>query len=167
VNTADRKFELRTSSRRNGITAVLAEGLEMTVTVIGLTDPRRLTRNEHAYAVLDINTGLVPIRVRDIKLVFSPNKKRLIVKWRKWKTGFRRGDCDEWLDIAGPPKQEDREALDEIIIAVYKQIVQESENGTLGQNNLDKLEELRASLEADSSDSAPAGDPDTEAEQSA
>jgi hypothetical protein len=130
----------------NRMCATIAKGVEVGIKVLSLTDTRRIEKNEHGYAVLDVMTPIGVIRIRDIRIVWSEPNQRFFLRWRQWRTGKIRNDRPEYLDVAGPRDKETRLQYAEAIIAVFEQIQKEGAAGTLGHVN-PKLAELKSSLE--------------------
>lgn len=130
----------------NRLCAEICKGATVGIKVLSETDPRRIERNEHAYAVLDLQTPLGLIRIRDIRILWSEPNKRFFLRWRQWRTGKMRNDRPEFLDVAGPQDKETRVRFTEKILEVFNQIKQEAALGTLGRAN-PNLQELKASLE--------------------
>lgn len=139
------KYQLQMDSY-NRMTAVIAKGVEVGIKVLSMTDTRRIEKNEHAYAVLDVNTPLGIIRIRDIRIVWSANNEQFYLRWRQWRTGKMRNERPEYLDVAGPRDKETRLKFGAAILAVFEQIREEGAAGTLGRTN-PQLAELKASLE--------------------
>jgi hypothetical protein len=140
----------------NRMVATVAKGVEVGIKVLSMTDTRRIEKNEHAYAVLDLITPLGPIRIRDIRIVWSEPNKRFFLRWRQWRTGKMRNERAEYLDVAGPRDKETRLKYGEAILEVFEQIRAEGAAGTLGRTN-PQLGELKAALEQEK----PAADTDT------
>lgn len=130
----------------NRLCAEIAKGVAVGIKVLSETDPRRIERNEHAYAVLDLETSMGRIRIRDIRVCWSEPNQRFYLRWKQWKTGKMRNDRPEYLDIAGPQDRETRQRFSEKILDVFDQIKKEAALGTLGRAN-PELVELKASLE--------------------
>jgi len=95
--------------------------------------PRRVEHNVHAYVVADILTELGPWRIRDIRVMWSPDNERYFIRYRQWKTGKVRDGRDEWLDVAGPQDRETRSKVSEAILGVFAQIKDEAAKGTLAR----------------------------------
>jgi hypothetical protein len=144
---SEKTYQLQMDSY-NRMTAVIAQGIEVGIKVLSMTDTRRIERKEHAYAVLDLNSPLGIIRIRDIRIVWSEPNQRFYLRWRQWRTGKMRNERPEYLDVAGPRDKETRLKYGEAILAVFEQIRAEGAAGTLGRTN-PKLAELKASLEQD------------------
>ncbi len=142
----------------NRMCATIAKGVEVGIKVLALTDTRRIEKNEHAYAVLDLSTPLGIIRIRDIRIVWSETNERFTLRWRQWRTGKSRDQRPEYLDVAGPRDKETRLKYGGAILAVFEQIRNEGAAGTLGRSN-PKLAELKASLEQDPAVEAVADQP--------
>ena len=130
----------------NRLCASIGEGLTVGIKVLSETDPRRIERNEHAYAVLDIQTALGCLRIRDIRVLWSETHERFFVRWRQWHTGQFRNDRKEYLDVAGPQDRNTRDAFEDVILDVFEQIKEEAAMGTLGRSN-PELQDLKDSLE--------------------
>ncbi len=126
--------------------AKIAVGVEVGIKVLSMTDTRRIQKNEHAYAVLDISTPLGPIRIRDIRILYSSKNEQFYLRWRQWRTGKMRAERPEFLDVAGPRDRETRLNFAKDILAVFAQIREEGAAGTLGHSN-PVLGELKAQLE--------------------
>lgn len=142
---SEKTYQLSRDSH-NRLCAEIAKGVTVGIKVLSETDPRRIERNEHAYAVLDLQTPLGLIRIRDIRILWSEPNKRFFLRWRQWRTGKMRNDRPEFLDVAGPQDKETRVRFTAKILEVFDQIKKEAALGTLGRAN-PQLQELKASLE--------------------
>lgn len=111
----------------------IAPGMRVGITVLGVTDRDRIEKGEHAYAVLDIDTPFGNIRIREIRILWSKTNKRFFLRWKQWKTGRRAQGRPQWLAIAAPQDKDSRAAFEEAIVAVFLQIQEEGQLGTLGQ----------------------------------
>lgn len=145
---SENKYHLSMDSY-NRMVAEICKGVEVGIKVLSMTDTRRIQKNEHAYAVLDISTPLGPVRIRDIRIVWSEPNQRFYLRWRQWRTGKMRNNRPEYLDVAGPRDKETRLKYSEAIIAVFEQIQEEAAAGTLGRTNVDALTEIKARLEVE------------------
>ena len=141
----EKTYQLQMDSY-NRMCADIAKGVSVGIKVLSMTDTRRIEKKEHAYAVLDLDTGLGTIRIRDIRIVWSEPNQRFYLRWRQWRTGKMRNERPEYLDVAGPRDKETRLKYGEAILAVFEQIRAEGAAGTLGRTN-PKLAELKAALE--------------------
>lgn len=141
------KYQLSRDSL-NRLCTEIAPGVTVGIKVLSETDPRRLERGEHAYAVLDLATPLGPVRIRDIRVMWSKTNERFFLRWRQWKTGKVRDGRPEYLDVAGPQDRETRALFSEKIIEVFAQIKQEAAVESVGAQN-PQLAELKAQLEGD------------------
>ena len=144
------EYELYPDSH-NRQAADIAEGVTVGIKVLSLTDTRRIERNEHAYVVLDLITPFGPMRIRDIRILWSEPNQQFFLRWRQWKTGIVHDGRPRYLDIAGPRDKETRVRLGEAILAVFKQILATDTTGThgndtLGQNS-PELVAIHAALE--------------------
>ena len=131
----------------NRLCAEIAKGVTVGIKILAETDPRRMERREHAYAVLDIDTPLGCVRIRDIRILWSDPGQRFYLQWKQWRTGKIRFDRPEYLDIAGPRDREARQRFSEEILALFSQIKRLASVGTLG-NISPELGELKATLES-------------------
>lgn len=134
----------------NRLCAELSESVTAGVKILSVTDERRQEKNTHAYIVLDIRTELGPIRIRDIRVMWSQENERYFLRWRQWPTGHVRDNRKEYLDVAGPLDRESRRKFEEAILAVFHQVREEAERGTLGRNpeSRKQLEEVKKQLQA-------------------
>lgn len=145
------KYEIIRDSH-NRLCAEISESVTAGVKILSVTDERRQEKNTHAYIVLDIKTELGPIRIRDIRVMWSQENERYFLRWRQWPTGHVRDGRKEYLDVAGPLDRETRKKFEEAILAVFHQVREEAERGTLGRNleqTHKKLEEVQQMLSAD------------------
>jgi DNA-binding cell septation regulator SpoVG len=150
--------------------ANIAEGVTIGIKVLGVTDSRRIDRSEHAIAILELQTPLGTIRIRDIKIVWGEKNSQFFLRWRQWRTGRMVPDRrpgfparPEYLDVASPGNYETRRRVESAILAVFHQIQEEAACGTLGRETVARLGELKASLEHEqaistASDDLPATD---------
>ncbi len=128
--------------------AQIDEEMDVGVKILSETDVKRVEKNVHAYAVLDVRTQLGPLRIRNIQIMFSRKNQRHFVRWQQWETGKVRDGRDEWLDVAGPLDRVTRRKFEEVILAVFQQVRDEAAQGTLGRGRTgDQLRELQANLE--------------------
>jgi DNA-binding cell septation regulator SpoVG len=145
----------------NRLRAEVTDSFAVGIKLLAEDHPRRVEQNVHAYVVADIATELGPWRIRDIRIMWSPENKRHFIRYRQWKTGKVRDQRDEWLDVAGPLDRDTRSKVQEAILAVFAQIKEEAQQGTLGRrvpagtgtigDNPEvaaKLETLKGDLEA-------------------
>jgi len=134
----------------NRLRAEVDEDLAVGIKILAETDPRRVERNVHGYAVLDIRTALGPIRIRDIRIMWSSTNERYFLRWRQWNTGKMRDGRKEYLDVAGPHDRDTRRAFESEILGVFAQVREEAAKGTLARDpeTAGKLEGLKATLEA-------------------
>jgi DNA-binding cell septation regulator SpoVG len=145
----------------NRLRAEVTDSFAVGIKLLAEDHPRRVEQNVHAYAVADIRTELGPWRIRDIRIMWSPENKRHFIRYRQWKTGKVRDQRDEWLDVAGPLDRDTRSKVQDAILAVFHQIKEEAQDGTLGRrlpagagtigDNPEvaaKLETLKGDLEA-------------------
>lgn len=134
----------------NRLRAEVDEDLAVGIKILAETDPRRVERNVHGYAVLDIYTALGPIRIRDIRVMWSPTNERYFLRWRQWNTGKMRDGRKEYLDVAGPQDRDTRRAFESVILGVFAQVREEAAKGTLARDpeTAGKLQGLKATLEA-------------------
>ena len=132
----------------NRLRAQITENLAVGIKILSETDPRRVEKNVHAYAVLDMQTELGTIRMRDIRIMFSSLNDAYFLRWKQWNTGKIRDGRKEYLDIAGPLDRDARKNLEEHILRVFHQVRSEAALGTLARGEVgEKLHELRADLE--------------------
>jgi len=117
----------------NRLRAEVTDSFAIGVKLLAEDHPRRVEQNVHAYVVADLLTELGPWRIRDIRIMWSPENKRYFIRYRQWKTGKVRDQRDEWLDVAGPLDRETRSKVQEAILAVFFQIKEEAASGTLGK----------------------------------
>jgi len=131
----------------NRLLAEINDDVSVGIKILAETDPRRVEKNVHAYAVLDVRTGLGPVRIRDIRIMFSQENERYFLRWRQWNTGKLRDGRKEYLDVAGPRDRETRRKFEEQILNVFHQVRSEAAKGTLARGEVgQKLNELRADL---------------------
>lgn len=142
-----KRFEI-VAGPHNRWTAPISEDITVGIKVLSETDSRRIEKGIHGYAVLDINTSCGPIRIRDVKIVWSRENERFFLRWRQWRTGFAHDGRPEWLDVAGPQDRTTRLKIEELIVELFSQIREEAALGTLGRNPelRGKLESLQAEL---------------------
>jgi DNA-binding cell septation regulator SpoVG len=135
----------------NRLCADITESVTAGVKILSVTDERRQEKNTHAYVVLDVRTELGPIRIRDIRVMWSQENERYFLRWRQWPTGHLRDGHKEYLDVAGPQDRDTRKQFEDAILAVFHQVREEAERGTLGRNpeTRKKLEEVKQQLQAD------------------
>lgn len=146
---SETKYVIQRDSH-NRLCADLTDDVTVGVKILSVTDERRQEMNTHAYIVLDIRTELGPIRVRDIRVMWSQENERYFLRWRQWPTGHVRDGRKEYLDVAGPLDRETRKKFEEAILAVFQQVREEAEQGTLGRNpeTRKKLEEVKQQLQS-------------------
>ncbi|MBD3261603.1 MAG: hypothetical protein GF334_07980 [Candidatus Altiarchaeales archaeon] len=134
----------------NRLCAQVVEGITVGIKMHSPTSPRVLDRGEHGYAVVDVETPLGPLRIRDIKIFWSQRREDFFVRWPQWETGLiRRDGHRERLDVAGPWDQATRRDFSERILALFRQIKAEAELGTIGRSHREDLEKLKSKLESD------------------
>ena len=102
--------------------AQITEDFAVGVKLLAEDHQRRIDQRIHAYVVVDIRTELGPWRIRDIRVIWSPENERHFVRYRQWRTGKVRDGRDEWLDVAGPLDRETRAKVSEAILTVFYQI---------------------------------------------
>ena len=117
----------------NRLRAEVSDSFAIGVKLLAEDHPRRVEQHVHAYVVADLRTELGPWRIRDIRIMWSPDNERYFIRYRQWKTGKVRDNRDEWLDVAGPLDRETRAKVAEAILAVFLQIKEEAAKGTLGR----------------------------------
>ncbi len=163
----------------NRLRAEITDSFAVGVKLLAEDHPRRVEQHVHAYVVADLRTELGPWRIRDIRIMWSPDNERYFIRYRQWKTGKVREGRDEWLDVAGPLDRETRKKVQEEILRVFYQIKDEAAKGTLGKRQdpavgtvgdnpevAAQLESLKGDLEeaekaddaADEADAEKAGD---------
>lgn len=117
---------------RGRLRAQVSEDLAISMQILPVTDKRRMEKGVQAFAVLDINTSLGVIRVRNIRIVYQeswePNYR---VRWyghlvREHVKEIRRGD---YLDVAGPLDPPTRHRFAEIILSLFHFIMREAQAG--------------------------------------
>lgn len=145
----------------NRLRAEITESFAVGVKLLAEDHPRRVEQHVHAYVVADLRTELGPWRIRDIRVMWSPENERYFIRYRQWKTGKIREGREEWLDVAGPLDRETRAKVQDAILAVFVQIKDEAAKGvlgkriegiaTLGENPIlaAQLESIKKDLEAD------------------
>jgi len=145
----------------NRLRVEITESFAVGVKLLAEDHPRRVEQHVHAYVVADLRTELGPWRVRDIRVMWSPENERNFIRYRQWKTGKLRDGREEWLDVAGPLDRETRSKVQDAILAVFFQIKDEAAKGvlgkrvegiaTLGENPIlvAQLESIKKDLEAD------------------
>ena len=97
----DGKYTL-TRDSWNRVQADISPDVSVAIKVLAETDARRIEKQTHAYAVLDIRTDFGPIRIRDVRIQWSVQNERFFIRWRQWSTGRMRDGRKEYLDVAGP-----------------------------------------------------------------
>jgi DNA-binding cell septation regulator SpoVG len=117
----------------NRLCAEITEDVVVGIKILSEVDPRRVEKRVHAYAVLDVRTELGPIRIRDIKIMWSPENERYFLRWRQWNTGKSRDGRPEYLDVAGPQDKETRYKFEDEILNVFHQVREEAQRGTLAR----------------------------------
>lgn len=117
----------------NRLRAEITDSFAIGVKLLAEDHPRRVEQHVHAYVVADLRTELGPWRIRDIRIMWSPDNERYFTRYRQWKTGKVRDGRDEWLDVAGPLDRETRSKVQEAILGVFFQIKEEAAKGTLGK----------------------------------
>lgn len=130
---AEKKFTIVRDSF-NRLRVKINRSFAVCIKVLAEDHPRRVERNVYAYVVVDIGTSLGTWRIRDIRIMWSPQNKRYFLRYRQWKTGQIREGQDEWLDVAGPLDQNARAKVQETVLAVFTQIRAEAKKGTLGKS---------------------------------
>lgn len=152
-----KKFELRSDNSGKFMTE-LGDEISCAMKLFSETDPQRIDYQVHAYAILDIRTTVrdlgsgesIPIvfRGRNIRIRWSTRNEQFYVHWHQWKTGRTRRDSDkpERMDVFGPLDRQSREIVNDAILAMFAQIREEAQAGTLGRAN-PELKELKAKLE--------------------
>lgn len=146
----------------NRLRAEISESFAIGVKLLAEDHPRRVEQHVHAYVVADLRTELGPWRIRDIRVMWSPENERFFVRYRQWKTGKIREGREEWLDVAGPLDRETRSKVQEAILGVFSQIKEEAAKGVLGKRSegthmalgdnpilAAQLESIKKGLEAD------------------
>jgi len=132
----------------NRLRADISEDTAVGIKILAETDPRRVERGVHAYAVLDVKTSFGLLRIREIRVMFSQENDRYFLRWRQWNTGKIRDGRTEYLDVAGPLDRETRRKYEEEILNVFHQVREEAAKGTLGRGEAgQQLFELKAELE--------------------
>jgi DNA-binding cell septation regulator SpoVG len=117
----------------NRLRAEITESFAIGVKLLAEDHPRRVEQHVHAYVVADLRTELGPWRIRDIRVMWSPENERYFVRYRQWKTGKIRDGREEWLDVAGPLDRETRAKVQDAILGVFSQIKEEAAKGVLGK----------------------------------
>jgi DNA-binding cell septation regulator SpoVG len=147
---SETKYEIKRDSH-NRLCAEISESVTVGVKILSVTDERRQEKNTHAYIVLDVRTELGPLRIRDIRVMWSQENERYFLRWHQWPTGHQRDGRKEYLDVAGPLERDTRSKFEEALLAVFQQVREEAEQGTLGRNPETRklLEEAKQQLEAD------------------
>lgn len=131
----------RDSYRR--LCAQVAPDVSVSLKVLSETDERRIKDGIHAYVVLTLATVLGPMRIRNVKILWSEQNERYFVRWHQFPTGQTRPDGRrEYLDVAGPTDPETRKKFEGHVLGVFHQIREEAQLGTLGQDP-----EVRANLQ--------------------
>lgn len=145
----------------NRLRAEITDSFAVGVKLLAEDHPRRVEQHVHAYVVADLRTELGPWRIRDIRVMWSPENERYFIRYRQWKTGKIREGREEWLDVAGPLDRETRSKVQDAILGVFSQIKEEAAKGilgkrvdgtsTLGENPLlaAQLESIKHDLEQD------------------
>lgn len=126
----------------NRLRVELSESLAIGVKLLAEDHPRRVEQHVHAYVVADLRTELGPWRIRDIRVMWSPENERFFVRYRQWKTGKIREGREEWLDVAGPLDRETRAKVQDAIIGVFSQIKDEAAKGVLGKGRSENASTL-------------------------
>lgn len=120
----------------NRLCAEIAEGVTVGFQVLDKNDWRYINRNERAYVVLDIETPLGRIRIRDVRLLRSATRGCFFLRWKQWKTGKFREGRPEYLDVAGPHNREGRDLFSAAILAVFEQLRKELQLADAGDPEL-------------------------------
>jgi len=115
---SDQKFEF-VRDEHNRLVTHLGDDISLGIKMLSESDAERTDRGVHAYAVLDLQTSLGPIRIRDLKVVWNEGLQLFQVRWRQWKTGKIRNDRPEWLDVAGPQDKQTRENWKNFVLDVF------------------------------------------------
>jgi DNA-binding cell septation regulator SpoVG len=123
----------------NRLRAEVTDSFAVGVKLLAEDHPRRVEQHVHAYVVADVRTELGPWRIRDIRVMWSPQNEQYFIRYRQWKTGKVRDGREEWLDVAGPLDRETRSKIQEAILAVFYQIKDEAAKGTLGKRRDDSV----------------------------
>lgn len=142
----DGKYTL-TRDSWNRVQADISPDVSVAIKVLAETDARRIEKQTHAYAVLDIRTDFGPIRIRDVRIQWSVQNERFFIRWRQWSTGRMRDGRKEYLDVAGPLDPDTRSKFADAILDLFAQIKEEAAQGTLGRANVEALNEVRAQIE--------------------
>lgn len=131
ANSIDRpRYRIFRDSHQR-LCAEVTEDLVVGLKVLSEVDSRRVENRVHAYAVLDVRTELGPLRIRDIKVMWSPENEQYFLRWRQWPTGKTRDGRKEYLDVVGPLDQDTRRKFEAEILGVFHQIREEAQRGTL------------------------------------
>jgi len=117
----------------NRLRAEITDSFAVGIKLLAEDHPRLVEQNVHAYVVADLRTELGPWRIRDIRIMWSPEHERYFLRYRQWKTGKVRDSRDEWLDVAGPLDRETRSKVSTAILEVFSQIKEEAQKGTLAR----------------------------------
>lgn len=143
-----KRFAIERDSH-NRLRADISDDMAVGIKILAETDPRRMEKGVHGYAVLDVRTTLGPLRIRDIKVMWSETNQRYFLRWRQWPTGKIRDGRKEYLDVVGPLDPDTRAKLEGEILGVFHQVREEASKGTLGRNpeTNAKLEALKHELE--------------------
>lgn len=145
---SDMQYHIERDSH-NRLVAEVSDDLVVGIKILAETDPRRFEKGVHGYAVLDIRTEFGPLRIRDIKIMWSSDHERYFVRWRQWFTGKFRDGKKEFLDVAGPQDRDTRRKFEEVIIDVFGQVREQAARGTLARSgeNAERLERVKEALE--------------------
>lgn len=144
----------------NRLRTEITDSFAVSVKLLAEDHPRRVEQHVHAYVVADLRvsvlpgTELVPWRIRDIRVMWSPDTERYFVRYRQWPAGKTRATTERWLDVAGPLDRETRAQVQEAILSVFFQIKEEAKQGVLGKLPVEgnppeitaKLESLESEL---------------------
>ena len=129
---SDGKYTLERDSFNRWRTEI-TDSFAVGVKLLAEDHRRRVEQRVHAYVVVDLRTELGPWRLRDIRVIWSPENNRYFIRYKQWKTGKIRDGRPEYLDIAGPLDQGTRAKVSEAILGVFLQIKEEAKAGTLGR----------------------------------
>lgn len=119
--------------RHGRLAARLAPDCVAAIQTLSETDERRIRFGVHAIAVLDVETALGVIRIRNVQVHFDPERERYYVRWYrhpvKGGSPHRNPTPGQILDVAGPLDAEARKVYNGKILDLFHFIRQECQAG--------------------------------------
>lgn len=131
---SDGKYTIERDSHYR-LRAEITDSFAVGIKLLAEDHARRVGQRVHAYVVVDLRTELGPWRLRDIRIIWSPENTRHFVRYKQFKTGKVRDGRPEYLDVAGPLDHDTRAKVSEAILDVFHQIKEESKEGTLDRGH--------------------------------